>query len=105
MQGFFDTDPNASDQDAPIYISEIVQGLQAVTDLLNTSGKFQLLHMSHESFRTMSGLHSAANILANLIAERMTGEDVVLKPPPRKRKPRARKPQHQPGGNVVPIKG
>lgn len=99
LEGFYVTDPKAEDHEAPIYLSEIIYALKAVTHVLNTSGEFQTLNMEHESLVTLSGLHSAANILANLIAGRMTGEDVVKKPAPRTRKPRSK-----PAGNVVPLK-
>ena len=104
MQGFFVTDPNAHRADPPIYLSDIIHALQAVTHQLNTCGDLQPYTpgMDPEAAQTLSGLCSAANILANLIAQRQTGEDVVLKPG--QRKPRQTKKTPLASDNVVPLR-
>jgi hypothetical protein len=95
--GFYETQPQRSEHEEPIYLFEIMSGLSAVVEELSIS-----IDATGE-IKKPEGLANAARVLMCLLRERDMGEHVIRKPAPREPSA-ARDPKRKTsGGGVVSL--
>jgi hypothetical protein len=84
MEGFFQYDPNADEDDEAIQLWELVYALQGAANTLNSDGVQE---------RDQEGMRIAVRVLATLLCKRYTSEEVIRKPkrPPPDGRPRKRR--------------